>query len=55
MGQHRSNVGPTSHCQRLTIYQRCDSMPTLGQRCHATWVWGTKEGIPVYQVLKGVS
>ena len=39
MGQHRSNVGPTLHCQRLTIYQQCDSMPTLGQRCHA--IWGT--------------
>ena len=37
MGQHRSSVGPTLHCQRLTIYQRCDSMPTLGQRCHAIW------------------
>ena len=37
MGQHISNVGPTLHCQRLTIYQRCDSMPTLGQRCHAIW------------------
>ena len=37
MGQHRSNVGPTLDCQRLAIYQRCDSMPTLGQRCHAIW------------------
>ena len=37
MSQHRSNVGPTLDCQRLTVYQRCDSMPTLGQRCHAIW------------------
>ena len=38
MGQHGFNVGPTLDCQRLTIYQRCYSMPTFGQRCHAMWV-----------------